>query len=241
MAALSLSWGRQDLCCKWKIFTVTCRIFLVEHTCSWTSWWSSGPVFPWQTAQVQSRLGWHMPLWPRREKGKKGIFVLLDSWWESEPTFFHQTFHLSIYYIHTDSWILILFKGLWSAALIYNVDAQNVQIWPVGALWEPFKLALCPSTCSHHFLSTSLLSDPPNVTRSSCIFPVPQLLESVIFSREKRVYFWRQVADPLSPEWAPRTLISTWLGRVNCGGNALTVAMETAGLRSSRRWRHCGS
>lgn len=33
----------------------------------------------------------------------------------------------------------------------------------------------------------------------------------------------------------PGLLISTRLGRVNCGGNALTVAMETAGLRSSRR------
>ena len=42
LAALSLSWGWQDLRCKWEIFTVTCRIFLVEQTCSWTSWWPSG-------------------------------------------------------------------------------------------------------------------------------------------------------------------------------------------------------
>lgn len=173
---------------------MTCRIFLVEHTCSWTSWWSSGPVV--KTPCSHGREHRFNPIWdgtchcgPGGKKKKKGIFVLLDSCFVQGKVTAHilpPNFPFIYLFISTQiHGSLFYSRGYDLLPSFLTLMLKTSRFDP----WEPFKLALCPSTCSHHFFSISLLSDPQNVPRSSCIFPVPQLLESVIFSREKRVYF----------------------------------------------------
>lgn len=95
-----------------------------------------------------------------------GILYFLYSFYIYSLEFPSPLFNYLFIYIHMNSWLYILFHGLWSNISI-NFVTQRVQFWPFQFGSQVL------STSPHPFLSTSLLFGITHRCRLILYFPCP--------------------------------------------------------------------